>query len=442
MEEAFVKYIQSQKLFQKNHRILVGVSGGLDSVTLCELLHTAGYTFAIAHCNFGLRGSESDADDIFVESLAQNYKVPHFKKFFETEKVAGEQGISIQMAARELRFEWFEELRIKNDFDFTAVATHHDDNIETFFINLLRGTGLKGLTGIEPKNHPIVRPLLFASRNEILKYARSSGYTWREDSSNENTKYLRNKLRAEVIPVLKKTSETFEQIFHDNFQNLDQAHRFIEDVLNNTINEIKSEENGITSMNLKPLRTNSNAGFILFHILHPYGFNRNQIEQISDAVFRNHPGKQFFSGNYQLTVDRDKAFISGIETLRKGSAQLPGRATVIEQPVKISTSVFNAGEYEMEKDANTAQLDYDKLKFPLLLRFPKKGDRFVPLGMKGSKLLSDYFIDEKIPQNKKSQIPVVESAGEIVWVFGMRISDRFKITSETKTVYVIQQINE
>lgn len=442
MVEKFKKYVQTNKLFQKNHTILVGVSGGVDSVTLCDLLHHAGFNFAVAHCNFGLRGSESDADDIFVESLAQNYNAPYFKQYFDTKKVAEERGISIQMAARFLRFDWFEKVRKENGFDAVAVATHHDDSIETFFINLLRGTGLKGLTGIKPKQYNIIRPLLFASRNQIEEYARSTGYAWREDSSNQDTKYLRNRLRAQIIPAIKEMAGgSLENTFHETFKNLTQADDFIESQLSRVLTKIVREEKEKTVIDLIQLQEDENVSFLLYRILLPFGFNRNQAEQVAEAVREGHPGKQFFSSGYELLVDREVAVIVQATQLKKGSAQLPAKAVTIEKPVRVSTYIAPADEHEIEIDKTRAQLDFDKLSFPLTLRFPKKGDRFVPLGMKGSKLLSDFFIDEKVPLNKKSQTPVVESDGKIVWVAGYRISEEFKITGDTKNVYVISLEN-
>lgn len=437
MVERFKKYIQTHKLFQKNHTLLVGVSGGLDSVTLCDLLHRAGFNFAVAHCNFGLRGSESDADDIFVESLAQNYNVRHFKRYFNTKKTAEERGVSIQMAARNLRFDWFEKVRAENNFEAVAVATHHDDSIETFFINLLRGTGLKGLTGIQPKKDFIVRPMLFASRSEIEEYARANNYAWREDSSNKDTKYLRNRLRAEVIPELKEISGSLDQTFHETFKNLKQADDFIEAQLSRVLTKIVRTEGSQTVMNLTRLRESENISFLIYRILLPFGFNRDQAEQVTRAILEGHPGKHFFSPEHELWIDREEAKIQAGTQIKKGSAQLPAKSANLEKPVKVSTFVIPVEEHEMETDPNRAQLDFDKLNFPLTIRFPKKGDRFVPLGMKGSKLLSDFFIDVKVPRNKKSQIPVVESSGQIVWVGGYRISESFKITRDTKNVYLI-----
>lgn len=442
MVEAFLKYIQTHKLFQKNHTILVGVSGGVDSVTLCDLLYHAGFNFAVAHCNFGLRGSESDADDIFTESLAQNYSVPYFKQYFNTKKEAEEKGISIQMAARDLRFKWFEQVRVENDYHAIAVATHHDDSIETFFINLLRGTGLKGLTGIKPEQNRIVRPLLFASRADIEEYARSTGYAWREDRSNQDTKYLRNRLRAQVIPELKDMTGSLDKTFHETFQNLKQADDFIENQLDEVLAKIIHTEGEQTVIHLPELRKNKNASFLIYRVLSPFGFNRDQAEQVVGAIREGHPGKQFYARGYELFIDREEARIQPATRPKKGAAQLPAKSVSIEQPVQVSTFIAAVNEYDQEANHNKALLDFDKLKFPLTLRFPKKGDRFVPLGMRGSKLLSDFFIDEKVPLNKKAQIPVVESAGEIVWVAGYRISDVYKLTPDTQNVYVITLENE
>lgn len=227
MLQAFTSYVQQEKLFQKNQFILVGVSGGVDSVVLCELLHQWKVPFAIAHCNFGLRGSESDADDIFVSSLAEHYEVQHFRTFFDTKKVAQEKGISIQMAARELRYAWFNDLLNEHQFDWVAVGTHLNDNIETAIINLTRGTGISGISGISPKNNNVIRPLLFATRTNILDFAKLHQLSWREDSSNADEKYSRNKIRHRIIPALEEINPSLSQTFTENFKRFKEIEEFL-----------------------------------------------------------------------------------------------------------------------------------------------------------------------------------------------------------------------
>ncbi|KAB1063768.1 tRNA lysidine(34) synthetase TilS [Salibacter halophilus] len=439
LAEAFLEYINEEKLLTRNNKLLVGVSGGIDSVTLCELLHRSNISFAIAHCNFGLRGGESDADDIFVQSLADNYEVPHFRKYFETKKYAEENGVSIQMAARDLRYEWFEEIRSKEQYDFIAVATNLNDDLETMLINFTRGTGIKGLTGIKPKNGKVVRPLLFASRDQIETFARQEEVNWREDSSNQSTKYLRNDIRHNVVPVLKRANPSLENTFRENVIHFKQAEEFIQNRMADIYEQIIEQQKDGVALDKEFIVNDPDGRFILFRILHRYAFHRDQTNQIFELL-NQQPGKQFFSSAYVLTIDRGKIFIQPREKEGHVQNHLEPTDMEISRPVPLRTKVLTMDEFTMDKSLDVACLDFDKLNFPLTVRTWQEGDSFVPLGMKGNKKVSDLLVDEKVPLNQKQHVSVVVSGDEIVWVVGIRISDKVKVNEETQKVFLMELI--
>jgi tRNA(Ile)-lysidine synthase len=440
LAEAFLEYINEEKLFTRNNKLLVGVSGGIDSVTLCELLHRSNISFAIAHCNFGLRGGESDADDIFVQSLADNYGVLHFRKYFETKKYAEENGVSIQMAARDLRYEWFEEIRSKEQFDFIAVATNLNDDLETMLINFTRGTGIKGLTGIKPRNGKVVRPLLFAYRDQIETFARQEEINWREDSSNQSTKYLRNDIRHNVVPVLKRANPSLENTFRENVIHFKQAEEFIQNRMADIYEQIIEQQKDGVALDKAFIVNDPDGRFILFRILHRYAFHRDQTNQIFELL-NQQPGKQFFSSAYVLTIDREKIFIQPREKEGHVQNHLEPTDMEISRPVPLRTKVLTMDEFTMDKSVDVACLDFEKLSFPLTVRTWQEGDSFVPLGMKGNKKVSDLLVDEKIPLNQKQHVSVVVSGDEIVWVVGIRISDKVKVNEEAQKVFLMELIS-
>jgi tRNA(Ile)-lysidine synthase len=444
MLEALKAFVQKENLFHPNQKILLGVSGGIDSVVMADLFYRSGFQFGIVHCNFKLRGKDADEDEIFVEKLASKYEVPFYVKSFDTAGFAKKNTISIQMAARDLRYRFFNDLLQSQDFHFIATAHHHDDQIETFFINFLRGTGIAGLHGILPKTNKLLRPLLFAGRSEIEHYAKQSYIAYREDKSNQEVKYLRNKIRHKLLPVLAELNQDYRQAFNKNFKHI----RDVEKVYNYTIDNLKNkifeeDEFGSKRISIDALLCLNPLHTILYEMLSPFDFNAATVEQIVDGLAEN-SGKQYFSSSHKIIKDRDELILNmRLEEKTEGYYSIDEDITDLEIPLnlKISIEPFDTN-YVLPVVPEIASIDLNKLSFPLVLRKWCEGDWFQPLGMKGRKKVSDYFIDAKLPIDQKKNTWLLISDGEIVWVVGHRLDDRFKITRESTSVYCIQFIKK
>jgi tRNA(Ile)-lysidine synthase len=401
----------------------------------------AEFDCGIAHCNFKLRGAESDGDAEFVRKFAHELKVPFFEKEFETNLYAAENQLSIQQAARELRYSWFEQLISETGFDFYATAHHFDDQIETFFINLMRGTGVSGLRGIMPKNGRCVRPLLFASRTEIEDFAKAHKIAFREDSSNLKDDYLRNRIRHHLLPALESVKPDFRTGFGMTFNNLTQTEAFIKTQIEMIAENLISEEDGFWKIDLKLLQNQQPLPFILFELLKPFSFNVENVLMMADAL-GGISGKSFLSPTHKALLDRDHLLIFK----RKHDEKHPEVFLVNEndeelhEPVELLIKKVFSNEYALDKRKSVAQLDLDKLKFPLQIRKPVTGDYFYPLGLGGRKKLSDFFTNEKFTAIQKLNTWLLLSEGEIAWVIGYRPDDRFKITAETKMVMKISLV--
>lgn len=442
IRKEFKAFVDEQRLFSKDDRILLALSGGVDSVVLAELLLELGYTFSAAHCNFHLRGEESNRDAEFVIKWAERKKVKLFVQDFDTYAYMQEKGISLEMAARELRYSWFENLMQENQIDYLLTAHHADDSAETFFINLLRGTGIAGLHGILPKNGNIIRPLLFATRKSILDYAESKNIQFVEDSTNSETKFLRNKIRHRVIPMLKEISPDFDSIIRKNIERL----RDTETVFRNTVENVKDEiiirENENIKISIAELQSLNPMGIYLYEILSDYGFNESVVNNVS-MVLDAESGKRFYSKTHCLLKDREYLLIYPIEKEETETEySIDAEITSIIEPFKAKIEVLKDLNFiSVPKKANVAMLDMDLLNFPLELRHWKQGDSFVPFGMRKKKKLSDFFTSNKYSLLDKERQWLLCSGDEIVWVVGKRIDDRFKISNSTKSVLKIE-INE
>ena len=432
MKNKVQQFITEKSLFVREDKLILGISGGADSVCLMHVFLELGYSFELAHCNFNLRGEESDADEYFVKDLAKEYQLKIHVKQFDTLVYAAENKISTQMAARDLRYAWFEKLRIKSNAKYLAIAHHANDDVETFFINLVRGSGLKGFLGIKEKNNAIVRPLLSVSRLEIEQYLKDRGLVFREDSSNASVKYLRNKIRHELIPLLAQMNPSIQQTVKDEMRILDGVAQIYASKVEEVRKDLTQEKNGIVQLEISALLALNPLHSYLYELLSAYGFYA--VEAISKAL-QGQSGKQFFSSTHQLVVDRENIFIS---LLNKENEvfEITEKTISLVYPLEINFKVI--ADKTIIYDNNIAQLDVEKLKFPLTLRKWKQGDKFMPLGMKKFKKLSDFFIDSKFSIIDKQEQWLLCSGVDIVWVLGCRIDERYKLESNTKKVYIAQ----
>ena len=407
--------------------ILAAVSGGRDSVVLAELLHRGGYRFEIAHCNFHLRGEESNRDEQFVRRMAERYGVPCHVAQFDTDAYASEKKISTEMAARELRYEWFEQVRQERGLDLIAVAHHRDDAIETFFINLLRGAGLSGLCGMKAENGKVVRPMLHISREEIDQFIAEEKLEYVDDCTNATDLYLRNRIRHQLIPLMRELNSSFDTTMEQNLHNLSDANEIFIKTLDNIKNEVITERpDGIDEIAVSDVEQFNPQSTILFELLRPYGFNSDTVTEIL-AGLNGESGRQFLSQSHRLVKDRKTLQI------------IPLNNTDREPDIDISEPFKRETLITLKTGKETILCDAEKLKRPLSLRKWRDGDRFYPFGMKGSRLVSDFFSDMKLSLiEKERQWLLCDADGNIVWVVGHRANGRFAVTGETEEVVRIK----
>lgn len=431
-------HLKSRFPFLEKSKLLIAISGGMDSVVLTHLCYKMKLNFALAHCNFNLRGEESDADEDFVLQWAEDLDVEVFIESFDTETYAKDHQLSTQMAARELRYAWFNDLMEQLHFDYLLTAHHADDNLETFLINLSRGTGLEGLTGILEINSNIVRPMLKFSRQEIATYAQENNIKWREDSSNISTKYLRNKIRHDVIPALKETNPQLLQNFNKTLSFLKDSNEIIEDSIVRIQKKVVSVEGDLVKLNIRKLQKLSNPGAYLYQLLKDFNFTEwNDVTNLLEAQ----SGKQVFSETHRLLKDRDTLILSEIISNDKVLINISEKEKQVETPFgKLN---FKTVKNIDKTNESTIYVDKEKLKFPLTFRKWEEGDYFYPYGMKGKKKLSKYFKDEKLSLIEKEQSWLLCSGpdnhrDDIVWVVGKRTDDRFKVTEKTSQILKIE----
>ena len=442
MIDQFQAYINRCNLIAEGEKIVLALSGGMDSMVLADLLLKTKVDFVAAHCNFHLRGEESDGDEKFVREYAEKHDIQCFVKHFETEKYAAEQGISIEMAARDLRYAWFEELRQQLDYEKIAVAHHADDQAETFFINLLRGAGLRGLKGMQPKNGCIIRPLLWVSREQIHQYAIENQILWHEDHTNAESVYLRNKIRNQLLPVFDELHPEARQGLYKSLEHLSAENELFRELLKEKLSQIVRREDGIQKVKVpEPVEGPTLSFQLLFEWLRNYGFNTDQCRFIFEAM-ETGIGNKYCSPTHQLVIGRNELQLSEIKSVSDEEIQIEVGKGEIISPIHLRFSRFEkSSDFVIDKSSDVALLDFDKLHFPLTLRHWRHGDRFHPLGMKGSKLLSDFFVDQKFTEAQKQNVFLLVSAeSEILWVVGYRIDDRFKIEETTKSVFACRFI--
>ncbi len=438
MYKAYKNHINKNLPFLTESKLLIAISGGLDSVVLTLLCKALNLNITLAHCNFNLRGNESNADEDFVIQLANDLNIEVFIQNFDTEAYAKTHKLSIQMAARELRYNWFKDLARQLLFDYILTAHHADDNLETFLINLSRGTGLDGLTGIPETNEKIVRPLLQFSREDIESYAKSENLKWREDSSNALTKYLRNKLRHDVIPVLKEINPQLLQNLKKTQKHLQDTKQIVEDRLVRIEKKVVSVEDDIIKFNIKKLQKLSNPKAYLYELLKDYNFTEwNDIFDLLNAQ----SGKQVFSETHRLVKDRKYLLLSKLDSnvIQNDSEE----SLIIKKNTKqfqtpFGILFFDEANALFGKRTNIVHVDKDKLSFPLTIRKWQKGDYFHPFGMQGKKKLSKYFKDEKLSLIDKESIRLLCSGNDIIWIINKRADNRFKVTDKTKNILRIE----
>ena len=442
MLKAFKNHINSNLKFLTETRLIIAISGGVDSVVLAHLCKALHLKFALAHCNFNLRGEESNADEDFVLELAEQLDVEVFIQNFDTQDYADEHKRSIQMAARELRYDWFYELAKQLKFDYILTAHHADDNLETFFINLSRGTGIDGLCGIPEKSNDTLRPLLPFSKGEIYDYATTHNLSWREDQSNEDSKYLRNKIRKELVPLLKDINPSFLETFSATLNNLKGTKEIIDDRMSFVRDKV-IEKKGITDATVLHFKVNdllefSNNKTYLYQLFYPYGFH--QWDDIRSLLV-SQSGKHIFSKTHRLLKHRDYLLLSEItqnkfDNVSKEIQEIDTSVTIDGFSLTMETIQLSNSGYDKKLDLglNTASFDKDLLSYPLSVRKWEKGDYFYPIGMTGKKKLSKYFKDEKYSLLDKENIWLLCSGTDIIWIIGKRMDNRFKLSDKTKTI--------
>lgn len=433
--------MESNNIAIKKSKTLLAVSGGIDSVVLAHLFNSIGLDFGIAHCNFNLRGKESNEDEEFVKNLAASLNNDFHVTSFQTSKIAKSKGISIQMTARDLRYNWFEHIRSTNGYHYIATAHHKGDVVETVLFNLTKGAGLEGLHGIKAVINKLVRPLLFASRIEIESYAKQHNIKYREDSSNTLVKYSRNKIRHQVIPILEEINPKAQDSIYYTSEKIKEVELFLKYNFDKLRDEIVDLQNDNSIVNVKSLMKIPGYKYILFQILKPFGFTYLQSIAISNS-FGGLSGKLFYSRSHVANVDRGILIVSSSENKRTNEIIEEDQNEFNFGDLSISTNSFPKKEYTIEHNNNILAIDKAKLQFPLEIRQWEKGDVFQPLGMDGKKKLSDFMIDAKIPVNLKKQIRVILSGVDIVGILEHRLDNRFKITEKTQEVFEIRVINK
>ncbi|WP_316816360.1 tRNA lysidine(34) synthetase TilS [Pedobacter nyackensis] len=438
----FKTYINQYALFTERDKILLAVSGGKDSVLMAHLFKLSGFDFGIAHCNFNLRADESQRDETFVKMLASTLDVPFYVTHFKTKEFAATHKVSTQMAARTLRYEWFEKIRLREQYDYIALAQHQDDAVETVLLNLTRGTGIAGLHGILPKRDKLIRPLLFLSAADIAGLIHKEHIEYVEDSSNLSTNYARNKIRLNVIPYLKEINPNLDETFRHNIQRFADTELVLQQVVATLKEKIVKERQGKFYLSIKDIKELSPRHLLLFELLRPFGFLEPVVAELLEGLDKQ-SGTTFFSVSHRVIVDREQLIIDSV------ADQASAVKNVLIHPdleavefLGSRITITQSADLNFKKNSSMAYVDADKLIFPLILRSWQHGDKFKPIGMNSYKKLSDFFIDEKVPLSEKNKIPVlINGNGELIWIAGWRQDNRYKLTENTRHVTIFELRN-
>jgi len=421
------QFIEKRQLLNENAKVIVGLSGGVDSVVLLSVLHDLGYECLAAHCNFHLRGEEALRDEKQAIDFAKSLRIPCFKQDFDTFAIARKRGISVEMAARDLRYEWFEQLRKEQKAQAIAVAHHRDDSIETLLLNLMRGTGIKGLAGIKPKNGQVVRPLSDISKQDILCYAAEKELPFVIDSSNLQDEFIRNKIRLSVIPLMQTIQPSLDSTLIRTMEYVNEAVKIYDHHIRKAIQKVFDRKKGI--INIVRLQTLPSPEAVLFELLKEYGFGRDTVRDIVLAMNKQ-SGKEFYSPEYVLIKDRDVFLL-----LPRKSAVQPVVKEINEKDVCLITI---DEDFVLVKDRNIAYFDAEKLQFPLQIRTWRKGDKFMPFGMNQFQKLSDYFSTHKFSKPEKENTKLLCSNDDIIWIMGHRTDNRYRITENTQKAVLVK----
>ena len=438
---AFQAFIKEHQLFNPEQQVLLAVSGGRDSVLMAHYFKQSAFNFGIAHCNFSLRGKESEAEEQFTATLAAEMDIAFYSTIFDTRGYASENGISLQMAARDLRYQWLEEIRADFGYQYISLAHHQNDTVETMLLNLTRGTGIAGLHGIRPKRNKLIRPLLFLNRNEIDEIVVNENIAFRDDTSNGSTKYARNKIRLKVIPVLKELNPQLENTFLKNAKRFSE----MEIILQQKTDKLKQElfqqsKNGEITISIKKISELHPIDLLMFSLFSAFNFTEAVLGDLKKGL-KNQSGKIFESISHQITIDRENLFLCPIA---KG---YESEEILIDLDGEISwngnhfkSELLPVSAFRNKTNNNIVQLDYHLLVLPLKMRSWRNGDYFYPFGMKGRKKLSNFFIEQKIPLVRKEKIGVLENGnGDILWIAGLRPDSRYKITSKTEKIFILEK---
>ncbi len=436
MINQFTQFAAENKLFSGTERVLLAVSGGMDSMVMWHLFDLARIDYAIIHCNFQLRAEESDADEALVVKTAGNLGIKLYSRRFDTREYAALAGISIEMAARELRYEWFEEVRVAEKFNVIATAHHLDDLLETFFVNLVRKTGLKGLTGFRPMNGAIIRPMLFAGRNEIEQYAAAHQILYRTDRSNSDVAIQRNYIRHKIIPSLEELNQAFRGNLTQTMAHLRSVEAFYLTEVDRQLERIGIHDHGVPAIRVSSLLKLPHPRQVLYEWLSRYGFNSAVADQIYCSLDAN-PGLKFHSRSHRAVLDRDALLIAPLPSNLDGMYYIERDDLELFVPLHLTFRYANKSAVTIDPSPRKAFLDVDKLSFPLTLKRWSRGSYFQPLGMESLKKISDFFTDQKMSIPDKENTWILYSQEQIVWIVGQRIDHRYRIISDTRQVLCI-----
>lgn len=434
MLSEFKNHLSQNLPFLKESKLLLAVSGGIDSMVLLHLFQQLNFNISIAHCNFNLREKESDDDEDFIRYYAAKNGIKIFITGFDTKAFATDNKLSVQVAARELRYAWFNQLLEENDLEYLLTAHHLDDTVETFLINFIRGTGLEGLTGIPEQNDKIIRPLLPYTRSEIESYAKEHSIEWREDSSNVSDKYFRNKLRHHIVPELKNLNPSFTTSFKQTLKNINQTASLAHDAAILMYQQVVSEKEGQKHIDIQQLKRLPNYKAYLYQWLSPFGFTAwDDIYLLPEAQ----AGKQVFSHGYRLLKDRQVLILEPLKFSDKNIYEIKEGVEEITQPLIMTLKLNDSISEDSTK--NTIFVNNNLIKFPLFVRKWQEGDYFCPIGMNGQKKkVAKFFKDEKMSLSEKENTWLLCSDNEIIWIIGRRADDRFKIRNSTDTILKIE----